>query len=229
MSHHADPIIVNGVAYVSKAVNPNDCEGCAAERDGQLCRKLSSAGDGDCFARSVIFVKKEEPMTTENQQVTGVRVVSAERTAAINQALGLPIGAAFVTARQAAWDRYRDSRAKVTGNNIPSNGPRQEGYEQGFADGFAARDPQVAALRLMQPAPVVRKAGKLADLIVASLRDEGPASAETLSKRIGRPLNSVSPRTRSLIDHGLIHVSGGEPALHGKGNRWVFSYGPYPL
>lgn len=230
MRHYADPLIVNGVAYVSKAVNPNDCTGCAAEHSGVLCGKLGAAATGDCFTRSVIFVKKEETMTTENQQVAGPEHEAALQLAVTaddrRAASGVP-AATFVAARQAAWDKYADARAKTSSFRPQTGQPRYQGFMDGFAAGVASVQPMIDALRLASEVKPAPKKGKLTELIVESLTKEGPASAHTLAARLGRQLNSVSPRAITLKAAGRIIVSGSEPATNGRGQREVYAAASY--
>lgn len=175
----------------------NDCKGCAADGDALLCGDIGLAGK--CHDRSIIF-HKVQPMTEA----------------------ALP-PASFASSRQQAWDAYADSRAKITGNRPSPHLPRAEGFMEGYAQGFAAAEPLLKALRLASDVKPAPRKGKLVDLIVESLRLEGPASAHTLAVRLGRQLNSVSPRTISLRHRGHIVVTGTEPATNGKGQREVYA------
>jgi len=221
MRHYADPIILNGVAYVSKASEYNTCEGCVAKGDGRLCAQLGRGDVGACFDRSVIF-KEQEPMSTENQ-----RVAPLTHAVAVQQALGLPLPAPFVVQRQAAWDKYADARAKTSSFRPQTGQPRYQGFMDGYAQGFAAAQPIIDALRLASEVKPAPKKGKLTELIVESLTKEGPASAHTLAARLGRQLNSVSPRAITLKAAGRIIVSGSEPATNGRGQREVYAAASY--
>jgi hypothetical protein len=204
--------------FVAVHSKHNDCKGCVGERNGPLCGDLGVAGN--CYDRSIIF-KEKEPMTEANQQVAG-----PQHEAALQQALALP-PASFATERQKAWDAYADSRAKITGHRPSPLLPRAEGFMEGYAQGFAAAEPLLKALRLASDVKPAPRKGKLVDLIVESLRIEGPASAHTLAVRLGRQLNSVSPRTISLRHRGHIVVTGSEPATNGKGVREVYAAAAY--
>jgi len=202
--------------FVAVHSEHNDCKGCVGERNGPLCGDLGIAGQ--CYDRSIIF-KEKEPMTTQPAPLT--------TQVAIQNALGLPPPASFATERQKAWDAYADSRAKITGHRPSPLLPRAEGFMEGYAQGFAAAEPLLKALRLASDVKPAPRKGKLVDLIVESLRLEGPASAHTLAVRLGRQLNSVSPRTLSLRHRGHIVVTGSEPATNGKGVREVYAAAAY--
>jgi hypothetical protein len=203
---------IDGVTYVTaQAQASGTCRGCAANNPASpnevtaLCRKL-----GDCWS-SIFIVKpqpKEQPMSA---------VIEADRTSQIKTAACIDASAL-----------YREHRAKNF--NIPMV-PRMEGFRHGFDAGFDAgvlaertRLQGVQYQASTETAPVIeRKAGKLNDLIVTSLRTAGPATADDLSKRLGVPLNSISPRFATLKRLGLAHVASG---VRGKS---IYAYGSAPL
>ena len=147
-----------------------------------------------------------------------------------------PANSAFLQARQRAWDAYADSRRKQ-GLVVLTTGPRQQGFTEGFTQGYAHATADlkaryngamtVAAARGTDPATShaaarTVKASKIADQIVADLHINGNASAATISKRIGVPLNAVTPRFAPLKRQGRVIVVGGEQG-EGAAKRSVYA------
>lgn len=118
------------------------------------------------------------------------------------------------------WNARRESIALdayeagfFDGTNVI--GSKMQGARIAALEGGGARrtDPQTS-----HDAAATVKTGKLQDLIVASLRDQGPGTASDISLRINRALNSVSPRMAGLTRAGIIHIVGGERG------RSIYSY-----
>jgi len=220
----------DGMDYVSRPQGtPATCNGCAAHAGNwevtSLCRKL-----GDCDG--VIFIVKPQPKeqptmsaTIEapiTQGTTTGRFAEADRTAAIKHSAGIDA--------KARYFEHGYKNGLIAAAILP-NMARGKGFEAGFDAGFdagvTAERTRLAGAQYKastETAPVIeRKAGKLNDLIVVSLRSAGPATAEDLSKRLGVPLNSISPRFAKLKALGLAHVASG---VRGKS---VYAYGAAPL
>ena len=67
---------------------------------------------------------------------------------------------------------------------------------------------------------MVRKAGRIADLILTELRSANLTGSE-LSARTGVALNSITPRFAQLSRKGLIHATGGS----GRETVWAIGNG----
>lgn len=130
----------------------------------------------------------------------------------------------FLASRQAAWDKFAESRRRI-GMPVLPDGLARKAHDHAFEAGYLAGILKQKAEVVPVPAAIKPIEGKLQDLILTSLKLSGPASAETMAKRIGRNLNSVSPRFITMYRKGLVHVHSGEPAAHGKGVRNVYAIG----
>lgn len=199
--------VVDGVEYTAKPSGP--CCGCAADGDKSLCHNLPSCND-------IIFVKSPP--------------ISQEYRAGY---------AAGLLAKQVEWDKYKADRAAT---NAAFSAPcvRADGYAKGLAvigtvglPTPSLLDPSGAAgvygvARTSDPATShkaanklsLRKAGRIADLILVELRNANLTGSE-LAARTGVALNSITPRFSQLSRKGLIHAAGGS----GRETVWAIGNG----
>lgn len=87
-------------------------------------------------------------------------------------------------------------------------------YRGGFPGHHAGDESETSYEAAKDIAP---RAESLRQRVLASLREEGPASSTQLAKRLEEPFDSVQPRTSELKRAGLIEDSGERaPTQYGK-------------
>lgn len=157
------------------------------------------------------------------------KAVDASVQADINRAIGLSPEAqarqaAYLKAKQQAWDAYAESRRRMAQ-------PLSEHYRSHFEAGWnALRDHQRAQWELNKARPLSRtgeaapaitaaQAGKLKDLVLQAL-GSGPKTTRQIAAVIGRDLQSVTPRLAPLRRQGIIHITSGVKgqAVYALGN-----------
>lgn len=158
-----------------------------------------------------------------------VRFEKVEVTAVPNSA---PSVSPFVNARQAAWDRYQDTRRKQ-GAATYIDGPVRKYHDHAFEAGMLhginqtkaqqAAQTTIALARHNDPATSKAaangvKAGKLKDLVLGALALR-PMTGKEIALHTGRALNSITPRFAPLHRAGLIHV------YAGRGGETVWKLG----
>lgn len=140
----------------------------------------------------------------------------------------------FVAARQAAWDKYRESVTRRSLYTPPDGGSRHEGFTEGYnlgaLEGIKHARSQIAPALARNTDPenshdaaAAVKVKAIIDAITRSLRNEGPGTAHEIAKRIGLPLNTVSPRFATMKRNGICHVAHGIRV--GRSHRSVYAIG----
>lgn len=216
---------IDGKTYViAPEQEEGACTGCAASRKNdphqKLCPKLTASATV-CADERRIFIEAS---------ALDIAVEAA------------PKSAGFVNARQAAWDAYADSRAKLVGTR-PAGVAQMRfdaGYERGYLDGVLAHkakslDMLPPSVRLEQAVArasdpqtsqdaavrVSRMVGRIADAVMITLHARGPMTGSELAEFTGIPLNSITPRFAQLRRRGLIHAAGGT----GRETKWAIGNG----
>lgn len=159
------------------------------------------------------------------------KAVSPERTAEINNALGIP--SPFVKARQEAWDRFLASRRKANQYLPFPDGlvrtTHDAAFEAGVLHGIKQAQAQQAAQTTIALArhsdPATSKAAAkrvkgvtLESLVLKALEFRNMTGKE-IAVHTGVPLNSVTPRLAPLRRKGLIY------AYAGRGGETVWKIG----
>ena len=187
---------IDGVRYLSVPSPDHSCKGCAAEEDSVLCGRMPL-----CGTPSIIFIKQDP---TPKVEVTMISVPQAEWDAYIASRQVVNEFAARSEANRLAMQRAQEI-IDLPEPIMPRPLARRSDPETSHvaAEGMA------------------RKAGRIRDLILIELRDNGPMNGSELSLRTGVALNSVTPRFASLRRAGLIHAAGGR----GRETVWAIGNG----
>ena len=190
--------VIDGVSYLSVPSPNKSCDGCAGDNNKTLCGQLPP-----CFFDRVVFLR-QGPAPTPKVEVTMISVPQAEWDAYIASRQVVNEFAARSEANRLAMQRAQEI-IDLPEPIMPRPLARRSDPETSHvaAEGMA------------------RKAGRIRDLILIELRDNGPMNGSELSLRTGVALNSVTPRFASLRRAGLIHAAGGR----GRETVWAIGNG----
>lgn len=234
MSDIQKTIVVNGKEYVTQP-RTSGCAGCVAFYNaihgGAQCHSFPPCKD-------VIFVDKEASAKALAGSHTPLAEVSrlCDAARADGHVKGYAEGLAD---KQAEWDKWKAENASY----MEAYSSRLKGYNAGFDRGLlesraahrtsSVLDPSGSSgvygvARTSDPTTShkaanklsLRKAGRIADLILVELRNANLTGSE-LAARTGVALNSITPRFAQLSRKGLIHAAGGS----GRETMWAIGNG----